>query len=458
MFEVKRQIHFVGIGGAGMSTIAEVLLQAGHVISGSDLYPSAITARLAALGARIAYGHSDKNIGEANLVIVSSAIPQKNPEMQAARRRGIPILKRAEALGELTRRQQTIAVAGTHGKTTTSAMISLILEQGGLDPTILVGGEIIGLNAKLGHGAYLVAEADEFDGSFWQLSPWIAIVTNVEADHLDFYGHYNAVQSAFSRFLALVPTDGYGVLCWDDPILQTIAGSCHAEVVSYGFSEDACWRATDVHQNALGGNSFVLCKGGQNIGEIDLRLPGRHNVSNALAAITVSSLLKVDLSLIKKALVIFKGTRRRLELKGTVGGITIYDDYAHHPSEIVATLKAIRENHSSRLWVVFQPHTYHRTKCFLDQFAASFGLADVVIVTDIYLPPGREADTLGIGAPDLVAAMNHRGARYIGDLEEAASYVSHEAQAGDVILTMGAGDIYQVAERVLTDLRRQWEG
>jgi UDP-N-acetylmuramate--alanine ligase len=454
MLEHVRQVHFVGIGGAGMAPLAQVLLETGISVQGSDLHQSAATARLAAAGARIFIGHAGLQIEGADLVVISSAIPANNPEIVAARERHVAVVKRAELWGELMLRQRTIAVAGTHGKTTTSAMVATILRHAGLDPTMLIGGDLIdlGTGAKRGAGEYLVAEADEFDGSFLRFAPWIAVVTNVEADHLDYYGNFEAIVAAFHQFVDLLPIDGCAVLCWDDPQLRRFALADGVHRASYGFAADAEWRAYDVVANDVGGNDFMVSSGQRDLGRFRLRLPGRHNVSNALAAVTVAGILDIPSDVAREAIANFAGTRRRLELRGTAWGVTVYDDYAHHPTEIRATLAAVRERHGGRLFVVFQPHTYHRTKQLLPEFAEAFGLADRVVITDIYLPPGREADTLGISAQHLVAAMRHDGSCYAGTLHAAAAILKEEARPGDWVLTMGAGDVHLVADDLLDSL------
>lgn len=460
MLVKEARVHFVGIGGVGMSALAQVLLEAGHQVSGSDLNRSDFTARLRRAGVRIAIGHKAENVGAAELVVVSSAIPESNPEVQYAQSKGVRIIKRADLLGELTRKFRSIAVAGTHGKTTTSSMIGYILERAGLDPTLLIGGTIanLGTNAKMGRGQYLVAEADEFDGSFLKLSPWMAVVTNVEADHLDFYHSMEAIETAFGQFIASVPKDGCVLLCADDSRLMRIAGAHRARAISYALGAPADWQARDIVANADGGNDFTAISDGREVGRFSLRVPGRHNVQNALAAIASTTDIGVEPSVVALALSEFGGARRRFELKGLVGGVAIYDDYAHHPTEIKATLRAARERYRGRLWCVFQPHTYHRTKQLWSDFLTAFGDADQVIVCDIYLPAGREADTLGITSRDLARAMNHPGAQYIGDLKSAASYLCSTLQDGDVLVTMGAGNVYEVAESVVACLRKRLGG
>ena len=456
----KHHIHFVGVGGVGMVALAKVLLEAGHKISGSDLKPSAAALALASQGATISEGHSAEAVDGAELVVASSAIPANNPELERAREKGIPAIKRAELLGMLTRQRQSICVAGTHGKTTTSAMLAWVLERAGLGPTFMVGGELLnlGTGARLGAGEYLVAEADEFDGSFLRFSPWTAVVTNIEADHLDYYGTLDAIVDAFRSFIRLVPANGYAVVSADDTRAREIAQDCRGRVVTYGVATDAGWQAVNIHPNRKGGNDFDAVGWGVLNGPYSLRVPGRHNVLNALATIAVAAVAfgdRLDRRIVRTALAEFQGTARRFEHKGTVGGVAVYDDYAHHPTEIRATLSAARERHKGRLWVVFQPHTYHRTRELFSQFVAAFDLADRVVITDVYMPPGREADTLGISSRDLVKAMAHQGAEYVGDLDEAARHLYGQLAPGDMLLVMGAGSITRLAGAVLELLKRR---
>lgn len=453
-------IHFVGIGGVGMSALARVLLEAGHAVSGSDLKESVYTTRLREAGVRVAIGHREENVGSAELVVVSSAIPLDNPEIRRATSRGIRIIKRAELLGDLTRRFRGIAVAGTHGKTTTSSMIGFILERAGLDPTLLIGGDIanLGTNARMGQGQYLVAEADEFDGSFLRLSPWMAIITNVEADHLDFYHDFAAIKAAFGQFAAGIDPSGYLLVCADDQEALNLAAQSVATVITYGLSETAQWRATQIAPNGIGGSDFTVQKNGTPLGRFSLRVPGCHNVQNALAATAAVVTAGVSPSVATQYLADFSGARRRFEHKDTVDGIAIYDDYAHHPTEIRATLRAARQQHKGRIWCVFQPHTYHRTRQLWSQFLTAFDDADMVIVCDVYLPDGREVDTLGVTSQDLVKAMSHPGVEYLGSLESATKHMCSVLRDGDLMITMGAGNVVEVADAVVRYLRARTGG
>jgi UDP-N-acetylmuramate--alanine ligase len=452
-------VHFVGIGGTGMSALATVLLEAGHRISGCDLQNSEITSDLARRGATIQLGHDPVHICDVDLVVITSAVPNDAPEVLAARQASIPVIKRAELLGLLTRRQRSICVAGTHGKTTTSAMLALALTEAGRDPTILVGGVIprLGSGARLGHGDLLVAEADEYDGSFLRFTPEVAIVTNVEPDHLDFYGSFERIEEAFTSFLTLVPPTGARVLCWDDPWLRHLPGSDGATLVTYGLSSGADWQATDIRKNDRGGNDATIWHRGERIGQLSLAVPGHHNVANALAVVAACAFIGVAFDVVAAALVDFSGVRRRFELKGTVADISIFDDYAHHPTEIRATLAAARERARGDIWCVFQPHTYHRTAALFDEFATAFGEADRVVITEVYSPAGREQPDERFTSARLVEVMEHPGATYVATPREAAVRVAADARPGDLVLTMGAGPITQLGDDLLARLGQRFD-
>lgn len=457
--DVASKIHLVGIGGIGLSAIAKVLLEEGHRISGSDLKLSPITDALAALGATIYEGHRAENVGDADLVIVSSAIPADNPEATTARERGIPVMKRDWILSQMMEGRFGIAVAGSHGKTTITAMIAFFLSEAGLDPTFIVGGvlENLGTNAKAGRGKYFVIEADEYDRTFLGLRPHIAVVTNIEMDHPDCYPALDDLMEAFREFVNLVPDDGCVIGCGDEERVREVlgAGGQGREVVTYGFGEGVDWRAVDVQFNDFGGSDFVALHAGRRLGEFTLRIPGLHNVQNALAALAVAHRLGLDLVEVREALRNFRGVQRRFEVKGQVNGVVVLDDYAHHPTQIRTTLRAARECYPQRtIWAVFQPHTYSRTKALLGDFAASFADADHVIITDIYA--AREFDDLGVSAADIVAHMKHPDAHYIPGLNEAAEHLLQHLKRGDVLITLGAGDGYKVGEYVLARLAA-WE-
>ena len=449
-------IHLVGIGGAGLSAIAKVLLERGYHVSGSDLAPGPITGPLAARGATIYEGHSGAQVAGADLVLVSSAVPADNPEVAEARRRSIPVVRRPEFLGWLTAEHATIAVAGTHGKTTTTAMIAWLLSRAGLDPSYIIGGVLpeLGSNAHAGGGPHFVIEADEYDRTFLGLRPRVAVITTVEWDHVDCYPTPAACRTVFEEFAALLPEEGLLVVCADDAVageLGKLRGTRGKPVISYGLDEGADWQAREVSVNALGGSDFTVWRQDRRLGTISLRIPGRHNVLNAVAALAVADHLDVPFAVAAEALADFTGAERRFEQKGESCGIIVVDDYAHHPTEIRATLAAARQRYPERaIWAVFQPHTYSRTKALLEEFAASFADADHVIVTDIYA--ARERDTLGVSGVQVVERMVHPDARHIGGLREVADFLLLHLQPGDVLITLGAGDGYLIGEWVLAGL------
>ena len=452
--------HFVGVGGVGLSAIARVLLEQGYRVSGSDLRSSALATALQSRGAIVREGHHARNIKGASLVVVSSAVPEDNPEVVAARKEGIPVVKRDWILGKMMEGRDGIAVAGTHGKTTTSAMIAWLLEKAGLSPTFIVGGVIgaMGTNARAGRSRYFVVEADEYDRCFLGLRPRIAVVTTVEMDHPDCYRDLDEMRSAFDQFLQLVPSSGLIVAGGDSPVVQSLLeklrhGKNLPEIVTYGIDSGNDWRAIHVDPSTLGGLSYELEAYGQSEERFTLQVPGVHNVANAMAATAVTSWLGVGLGVVRDALREFRGVRRRFELKGRVDDRAIIDDYAHHPTEVRATLAAARQVYPGRpIWVAFQPHTYSRTAALLDQFAGSFGDADHVIITDIYA--ARETDTLGITASQLAELMvDHNDAQHIGALDEAIEFLLRHMQRNAVLITMGAGDGYRIGEEVLARLR-----
>ncbi|TDA70497.1 MAG: UDP-N-acetylmuramate--L-alanine ligase [Clostridia bacterium] len=448
-------IHFVGIGGSGMSGVARVLLEQGYRVSGSDLRQSGLTADLARLGAEIYLGHADANVRPGvTLVVVSTAIPRDNPEIVAARSRGIPVISRGEMLARLMHAKKGIAVAGSHGKTTTTAMISLLMAAAGLDPTVIAGGvsEDIGGNARCGHSDYLVAEADESDGSFLLLTPWLAVVTNVEDDHLDYYGSLGGIHAAFGRFLELVRPGGKAVVCLDDPVLAHLAGQAgqDSNIVSYGFKAGARYTAGMLHLNGRGSACTVYVDGSPR-GELRLAVPGRHNILNALAALAVAEACDIGFSRAQAILAGFRGVRRRFQVLGRFGDIWVVDDYAHHPTEIRATLEAASQVSAGRVIAVFQPHRFTRTRNLYREFGQCFGQAAEVIVTDIY--PAGEPPIPGISAELIVAAARENGhpaVKYMPREEEIVGYLAANSRPGDLIITLGAGDVYQVGHR-LTD-------
>jgi len=450
-----RRVHLIGIGGIGLSAIAHVLIERGVQVSGSDQSASPITDELAKLGAQIFIGHRAENVGDVDLVLVTSAVPADNPEVIEARRRWIRVAKRYDFFPELTAGKTTIAVAGTHGKTTTTGMIAAILVNAGLDPDAVVGGIIPELNgnARAGNGKYFVIEADEYDRAFLGLRPTIAVVTSIEMDHPDIYRDVDDVARAFREFIALVPRDGLVVGCGDAARVVRELQTAQAHIVRYGFGAANDWRAGDVAPNARGGSDFGVWHGDARVGKFELQIPGAHNVLNALAALAVVDHIGVDLRGARETLRQFRGAARRFEVKGEFRGVTIIDDYAHHPSEIRATLAAARTRYPGRtIWVVFQPHTFSRTEALLDDFAAAFADADHVIVTEIYA--ARERDNRGISGAQIVERMaevtgvKHGDVRFIASLDASAEFLAQHLRAGDVLITLGAGDVNRVGQAV----------
>ncbi len=451
-------IHIVGIGGSGMSAIARVLLERGDLrISGSDRSLSDVGRSLSSLGAVVYEGHDARQVGEADLVFVSSAIPADNAEVQAARGRGIPVIKRPQVLAWLTQGFETIAVAGTAGKTTTTAMVAHLLLRAGLDPSFIIGGVLPGLetNAHAGRGRHFVIEADEYDRTFLGLQPAMAIVTNVEWDHPDCYPAYSDVQAAFAAYLQRVIPSGCVIACTDDPgARELVAGLPRGRrVISYGLDEGAQVRAAGVQSGGLG-QDFDLLLAGQRRGRYSLQAPGLHNVRNALAALGVAQELQIPEGIARDALAMYRGVDRRFEVKGEVGGITVIDDYAHHPTKIRATLAAARAHYPGRtIWAVYQPHTFSRTRALLEDYRRSFGDADHVLVTPIYA--AREKDEGRVSSADLVRGANHRDMRCVPGLEAAIAELVRHVEAGDVVVVMGAGDSFRVGEGMLSEMREK---
>lgn len=447
-----RQVHMVGIGGSGMRGIAEVLLNLGYAVSGSDLRPGSSTLRLTDLGARIFGGHEAVNVRGADVVVLSSAIPESNPEVQAARELRIPVIRRAEMLAELMRFKQGIAIAGTHGKTTTTSLVASILGAGGLDPTFVIGGRLksAGTHAALGSGEYLVAEADESDASFLYLSPVMAVVTNIDADHMETYGDsLDNLRGAFLQFLQRLPFYGLAVLCTDEPMVTGLIPELRTPVLRYGFGDDVDLQARDVAVQGIGSRFAVWRRVDSDYVhwlDVELGIPGRHNVLNALAAIGIASKVGVQESIITSALADFRGVGRRFELVGTFGGITVVDDYGHHPREIAATIAAARSVWPERpLVVAFQPHRYSRTQALFGDFVSSLAAADRVILTDIYT--AGEKALPGVNSRALAKAMAAQGVsvRFLPDLLTAPQQIRAELPARAVLLTLGAGSIASLA-------------
>jgi UDP-N-acetylmuramate--alanine ligase len=452
MLKKIQRVHFVGIGGSGMSGIAEVLINLGHTVTGSDLRRSAVTDRLAALGARIFEGHAAGNVQGAQVVVTSTAVRSENPEVVEARRQRIPVIPRAEMLAELMRLKHGIAVAGSHGKTTTTSMVALMLDRGGLDPTVVVGGRlgVLGSGAKLGRGDYMVVEADESDRSFLRLTPTLAVVTNIDREHLDTYHDMADLQEAFVAFVNKVPFYGAAVLCLDDPPLQDILARVERRVVTYGLSPNAHLSARDVQLKPTGA-SYVAVRGGETLGTVELRVPGGHNVLNSMAALAVGLDLELPFDTVRAGLAEFTGVDRRFQKRGEADGVTVIDDYGHHPTEIRATLAALRTVAGARrCLVLFQPHRYSRTHHLWEEFCRCFLQADVLLLTDVYAA-GEDAIEK-VSAEALAAAIadkGHRQVRYAGDLKSAIDTLAAEARPGDIVLTLGAGNVWTAGEELL---------
>jgi UDP-N-acetylmuramate--alanine ligase len=455
-----RRVHFVGIGGVGMSGIAEILLSLGHTISGSDLRLTEVTGRLERLGAKIREGHRREHLEDVDVVVISSAVHEDNPEVLAAREQKIPVIRRAEMLAELMRMKYGVAIAGTHGKTTTTSMVGQILIKAGLDPTLIVGGQVknLGTNAVWGQGEYLVVEADEFDRSFLRLTPTVAVVTTIESEHLDCYRDLAEIKSAFVEFVNKVPFYGAVILCLDERSVQSIIPRVERRCLTYGLSSQATIQGRDVR--FLGTQTdYTAWVSGAELGKVELHLPGLHNVKNSLAAIAVGLELDIPFPDMQEALREFGGVQRRFEIRGQVAGITVVDDYAHHPTEIEATLRAAKDGWDSRVIAVFQPHLYTRTRDFHREFGSSFYQADILIVTDVY--PARENPIPGITG-ELVASaareFGHQAVHYLPSKAEIPRYVQVLARPGDMIITLGAGDVGTLADDILRELEKSARG
>ncbi|WP_263357095.1 UDP-N-acetylmuramate--L-alanine ligase [Acidicapsa ligni] len=456
MFIQKQHVHFIGIGGIGMSGIAEILLTLGMRVSGSDQRRSPITDRLAQMGAVVYEGHATGHIGDASVVVTSSAVSASNPEVVEARARKTPVIQRAEMLAELMRLKYGIAVAGMHGKTTTTSMVSSVLAAGGLDPTVVVGGRVdaLGSNARLGSSQYLVAEADESDRSFLKLSPILAIVTNLDREHMDCYRDMSDVETAFLSFMDRVPFYGAVTACIDNPLLAGIVPRAQRRVFTYGIASEADYRL-EVLTAASAGNGggfarFQVHTARGPLGPFELRVPGRHNILNATAAVAIACQLDVSAEKIAEGLANFRGVDRRFQLRGKSGGVAVVDDYGHHPTEISATLAAARECGYAKIHVVFQPHRYSRTRDLLTEFGTAFSLADSVTVLPIYA--ASEDPITGITGELLVARMRDTAASFAADFPSAVAQVVAVARPGDLILTLGAGNVSQLGPMILAAL------
>ena len=455
-----RAIHFVGIGGIGMSGIAEVLLTSGFAVSGSDRRESETTKRLEDMGARIHVGHEASNVQGADVVVFSSAVPRDNPELVAARAASIPVIPRAEMLAELMRLKDGIAIAGSHGKTTTTSLVATVLREAGLDPTVVIGGKlnVLGTNAARGQGDLLVAEADESDGSFLHLTPVIAVVTNIDAEHLDHYGTHDAVKDAFVAFANRVPFYGLVVACLDHPHVQDLLPRIEKRTATYGLSAQADYRARNPSVEGLT-TRFDLVRRGEELGEVRVRMPGIHNVLNTLAVIAVADELAVPLEVQKRALAGFAGVQRRYTIVGEHDGDTIVDDYGHHPAEIQATLEAAMRAYGRRVVVAFQPHRYSRTHHCFDELTRAFNRADVLLLADVYAagePPieGATSDQLAAA----IRAHGHRDVTHVGPRERVVDALLARVKPGDVVITLGAGDVTRVGPELLAALAARGAG
>jgi UDP-N-acetylmuramate--alanine ligase len=458
MYRKKYHIHFVGIGGIGMSGIAELLLNLGYKVSGSDLKASDITQRLEKLGGIIFEGHAENQIAGADVVVVSSAVDSVNPELIAARQTSTPVIPRAEMLAELMRLKYSVAIAGAHGKTSTTSMVAAVLGRGNFDPTVVIGGKLksIGSNALLGQGDFIVAEADESDGSFLKMSPTIAVVTNIDREHLDYYRDLDDIKTAFLKFIGRVPFYGLAVLCLDNEPIQDLIPKIQKRYTTYGMSTQADLQATNViFENFK--SRFTLQQQGKPLGEIRLNLPGIHNVYNSMASVAVGIELGIPFKTIKNALETLQGVQRRLEIKGEINGITVVDDYGHHPTEIKTTLQAATECWPDRRKVVvFQPHRYTRTKALFDDFTRAFYQSDVLLVLPIYA--ASEKKIPGVNSGSICEGIREHGHKEVickDSLTGAISDLKELLKPGDVLLTLGAGDVWKVGEEILTKLKAE---
>jgi UDP-N-acetylmuramate--alanine ligase len=446
-----KKIHFVGIGGSGMSGIAEVLINMGYRVSGSELRGNDASRRLATLGASVMIGHKKGNVVGVDCVVYSSAVKADNVELLEAEACQIPIIPRAEMLAELMRMKYGIAIAGTHGKTTTTSMTAAILEVAGIDPTVVTGGKLnaTGTNATLGKGDFLVAEADESDGSFLRLSPSIAVVTNIDREHMNHYNSMDEMKDAYINFMNKVPFYGCSIVCLDHPVIQSILPSLERRYVTYGLSSQADVHAKNIEKKGAN-TSFDIIVAGKNEGRVTVGLPGDHNVCNALAAASVAIEIGVPVKFISKGLLAFKGVERRFQVKGIAGNVMVVDDYGHHPVEIKAVLKAVKDGWRRRAVVVFQPHRYSRTEDLFDDFITAFNDADILIITDVYAAgetPVKEYNSKTLF--EAIKKHGHRAVEYIGDKSDIPARLMEITNANDMVITLGAGDVWQVGVEFL---------
>ena len=456
MLQKRHRLHFVGIGGIGMSGIAEVLLNLGYAVTGSDLHESEVTERLRKLGAQVFVGHQEDNLAaDPSVVVISTAVKYSNPEVLEARRRHIPVIPRAEMLAELMRMKYGVAVAGSHGKTTTTSMIAAVLSTAGLDPTMVIGGRVhmLGTNAKMGQGAILVAEADESDGSFLLLSPTIAVVTNIDREHMDFHQTMERLNESFLDFINKIPFYGLAVLCLDNAHVRALLPKVRKRFATYGLSSDADFSAQDLQMKPTGVEYTVLHHA-KPLGKLRLHLPGRHSATNALAAVAVGHELEIPFSRVAEALDGFTGIHRRFEIKGEPRGITIIDDYGHHPAEIQATIEAIHDSWKRPLIVIFQPHRFSRTQDLFDDFLTALEGADRLVLTEIYA--AGEDPIEGVTSEALYQGIKRRGhmeVDFIPDKGQIVKQLVGKLNPGDIVLTLGAGDVYKVGEALVEALK-----
>lgn len=448
-----KNVHFIGIGGSSMSGLAEILLSQGYSVSGSDIKASKATQKLESKGAKVFIGHSSENVASPDLVVYTVAVKDENPEMIRSRELGVPVIDRAELLGLLMKKHSFgIAVSGTHGKTTTTSMITTVMLEAGTDPTAHIGGELdcIGGNTRIGSSQYFITEACEYYGSFLKFYPFMAVILNVELDHVDYFRDLQHIKDTFLQFVALVPDNGCIIACADDENTLSVIKDKKCSIITYGLKNpEAVWNAQNIEYNESGCGSFDVFRQGELLARVSLSVPGPHNVSNALAAIAACHTCGCSMDSIVTGLLKFGGSHKRFELKGLVDKIKVIDDYAHHPSEVQATLNAANNSSHEKIWCVFQPHTYTRLKAFIDKFSSSFGSADHIIVTDIYA--AREKDPGDIHAKMLAEkiCLQGKNAIYISDFLEIARYLDKNARPGDLIITMGAGDIVRCGEMFL---------
>lgn len=453
-----KNIHFVGIGGISMSGLAEIMLHAGYKVTGSDLNNSKIIERLISKGAVVSIPHHSQNVEGSELVVYTAAVKKDNPELIRAAELSIPVIDRAEFLGIIMKRHKYgIAISGAHGKTTTTSMVSLIFKNANLDPTILLGGELDAINGNVvvGQSDYFITEACEYFESFLKFYPYVGAILNVEEDHLDYYKDINHIMEAFYKFAKLIPKDGTLVVCADNENAMKVATAADCNIITYGIDKSADYNATGIRFDQLGHPTFYVNYKGTSIGEFSLNIPGRHNVLNSLASIAIAANAGIDIDTIRTSLLDFRGTFRRFDIQGTQNEITVIDDYAHHPTEIKATLDAAVQFPHKRVWCIFQPHTYSRTRTLFKDFAQAFFKADKTIIADIY-SASREKDNGDIHSRDLVEAVNQNSnnAVYMNNFEEIADLIAKEAQPGDIVFTMGAGDVFKLGQMILDRLQQ----